>query len=1745
PLPAVPAVPRGPSTMGRREPLVDAVAEVLREWCSLLHTYLREQRYELFTVMRDLMFELFNGRRQLISQALPQDALVRLRQQLVQLIAYGNRLQNLDQVARSAEGEVLGQAGQAMALYREHLRLSCSDLRPGAPITTVSAEAFAPSPAASSLPRSTSVRMTRRNTAWDVPVEPTAFFHLSLDLDAFVASVCSSNERVELYFWLYDCQRDRQLSECFICELTENGVAADHDKIGRLRTVFLELTERELLEDDLYVVCRVVRRGRMVLGVDEAFRDASVDYASPGPLADGRFSTGDRGASDGHGTQAAGTLSESRLSNDIRRPVGVAVLSLREALRSHDTDRAEVLLGEHVLPIYKPATELNFAELHRAIISQQTSEFTRAPKAEAVCISLRLFRGDTDAIIRAHSNWLLDAARSLRLGFPDVVAPGLSRNHLYVRLVSGEFTHGLKRQVRSVECRVEVRNNADGHRLSDMIVRASGDHPMSYFSSMVLHHCNLPVWEEAFRLDIPVGQFEDAHLFFTFRHVNTYSTEGADEKNFAFGVLPLVGGDGCAIRDGERQLTLFKWDPRVVRPVVYLRCLVAPIVAGATEEAHSPVATTSSDVSIHAGLDASGGPRPQVLKDTFVLRSLLCSTRYSQASALINLLHWKRLVRNRRSDLISILYQFAFVDEMEIVKFLQDVFDALCEILGCTWYRDLHAADSARQVTTQAVTAVIRVLSIVNDRRFNNFQPVVAMYLARHMRAEDAWRDLLSTLRRFVDDPCNPDHAVTFRAALKVWNELIGFAVRSRALQRQGEYERDELAVDRKKREDDFHNELRGLFAELTRLMRVSEPQSVIGAQTIAARCVHRAFSVELIGCLGAEEVTQLAIQFIDAVGRRSFITGALRLRAVNDLVDGPLMDDSKTRPVITHAVVRWLSESLEAPDEGKPDKWRDSVQPAFAILIRLAERLREASSSRRAHRALCASNALSEYAAAEEASLSEAVTAVLTMLPKLAVACERLVNAEVPRAVKAASVHVFNESLDEVVGGASVDLAAVPPSALSGVGELAVAALMVFTLPTDEQLEGYLRSTLHIEGEEITVTFLMRLFEMLEAMLTETAFPRDWFNASLTVCRDGLRILRPIARLLIEAFIPEPMYSDQFRQPLWGAFFRVVLRLLSRPHLQQEQLTAQQRLVADELAGDLREEGAQLLRDTWSAIGWEQNGHRAGGYQVRFTQRLLSSFLDLGLSANATLRECACYVLFSVCFSEYVIYRNLKRVEVECMDKLDKLGVWQRASAEEVRLFFVRDLRRQFSAPGVPADLTKQSEGFLNNIHRFLELLFHVRSLPSGDEFEDERIVGTLKLLRFVKNIDQDEIYVKYVHQLVGVQARNQNLVEAGLTLKLHADMLDWSLERRVDSIAALQLPAQSAFERKEQLYLQILEYFNAGQAWELGVELCRELAHHYEHTVFDYTRLSDMLRQQAVLHENIVQKERYFSEYFRVGFYGKSFPPALRGRQYIYRGLEWEKIGAFCERIQNKYPAARLLKSSGPPSDHILSSDCQYVQITSVQPEPDRTRAMFTKGDIVPAAVRAYYEHNDVSTFSFSRPFRRNPSTQTSNEFLDLWTEKTVLVTEHPFPSMLRRAEIVRTVVTELSPIENAIIAMRAKNRELLALEKKYLVCVGSGRVSCNPFTMSLNGAVNAPVNGGVKLYKQAFLQNEQYLRGNPDKARFIHELDDAVLEQAEVISRCLDVHGRIVPTEMIPLHENLLQFFRVNFADEIKRL
>jgi dedicator of cytokinesis protein 3 len=57
-------------------------------------------------------------------------------------------------------------------------------------------------------------------------------------------------------------------------------------------------------------------------------------------------------------------------------------------------------------------------------------------------------------------------------------------------------------------------------------------------------------------------------------------------------------------------------------------------------------------------------------------------------------------------------------------------------------------------------------------------------------------------------------------------------------------------------------------------------------------------------------------------------------------------------------------------------------------------------------------------------------------------------------------------------------------------------------------------------------------------------------------------------------------------------------------------------------------------------------------------------------------------------------------------------------------------------------------------------------------------------------------------------------------------------------------------------------------------------------------------------------------------------------------------------------KHPSAELIDTTDEPNDSIKFGAQPYIQVTPVNPEPDRSAAIFTNLN-VPNQVRAYYEH------------------------------------------------------------------------------------------------------------------------------------------------------------------------------------------
>ncbi|KAG8760434.1 hypothetical protein FRC14_003131 [Serendipita sp. 396] len=1838
PAPPRPSLKSGDDTAaGATQPLIDEISSALREWHNLLFTYLSRRDYKLFQTVRDHVEELHLGRRQLLAQTLSADETVNLRRECVNRLVRGNVAQNLDVIVRhpawgglvtvDVEGDSDPRSWVgAIPMYAMQVALAYVDAN-RADVLSASRGSALGDIANSLVPRTTANASTTPTTAAftpDFPQFPTSvssntgipqsattnealhigtpsgghssakFFHVFLDLQAFVASPCSPGETAELYFSLYNKPDARFLTEEFCVILNHQGALArppsSHSTgepisaggLGKIRTLFTDLGAHDI-QESIYLVCRIVRNGSMKMS------GISSSSGYPGGL---------HGSSMRRGSEAVlNTLSENEVLNGpltagvtgtpftatfdgsnqfFRRPFGCAVLELTQ-LSKWTIDRSEATMAkEHTLPIFVPTREVTFSTLHQAIIASDTAEFEKSPRADMLAVTIKMFHGDAPTVIRENPSLLQDVPITSRLGFPDVVFPGDSRNEVYIKLWSGEFfsstntgsttPRGLIGRVpsfagalsgaRNVQVSIEVRHRS-GAVLENVISPGSGEAPMTVFHSMVFYRNNNPTFGELIKLLVPAEIMSQCHLFFTFRHRNSkegraslapttggskHGGESGGERPFAYAYLPLFPDGRAFIQDGPHTLVLYKAEKLPHIPPDLYYGAPAYVSPGMRPEA----------VPVPAHLAKGAIPT----FDSLVIRSFLCSTKITQNPELLGLLNWEQL--SDKNELRTILSKFTFVSEVEIVKFLRDIFDSLFSVL-------ISKVNDTGDMDDLIFNALVTVLGIVQDRRFTNFQPVLDVYIDKHFTCAPAASKIIKSMNRLLAEPTGTATASPLRNSLKVWHYIFRFVIRARELQRIKEANVGSGATI-EHFEQMFKKELTGHLSDVNKLMSTTRPESIIGAQTLAIQ--HFASILpDLAKVFTTVELVSVATHFSNSMPIPKGKLIIWKLIMYLQIVKGFLFENAQSRALLVESIVSWIKPYFGQYDEmlhvGQSDietakdaariSWLESTRLCITIVAVMLSQLQQ--------------GLVNPATLADRKLLRQEhdnVEYVLSLMPRLLDSYKEFQSPANAKALERTRSPATLVTVVPTVFPSSYPfslISSLPPNPKSssqatgiqvfncGLGEAAIVLLALILSSPRKHLIGFLEGILEIEGQENFSSLLSKIFKVGFSILNNDAFPKSWLNVNILAHKVLLKITDPISVLLMKHFIPDQKEAYQFNSNLWREGFTLLLKLLSSDQLVIEEFSPQKRRAVWRLAGDIRGEGAGILLRLWDALGWpesvSQNAGavtRYGGFQVALNS-LVGNVLDLCLSHHDQLRNNAVHILYSMIVSEYHLSEHFNDIETELVNKLDALFMSDSKGDDISRAFFISQLRLLFESSNVEEQLRQRVSDFLDSVDLFLELLMNVRELPEGDEYQDDRVIATLRLMNFIRRIGRDEIYIKYVHQLVNMHLQSQNYVEAALTLKLHADLYEWDLNSFVPPMVDLDLPQQSHFVRKETLCLLILDYLGKGKAWESAIEVCKELAFQHSEVTFNYHRLSEILLHQATLLEHIVTDQRYYSEYFRVAFYG-SFPVALRNKQFIYRGDVWEKYPAFCERMISKHPGAQLIKNSTEPSEEIRFGTVLYIQCTQVTPEPDRSLPIFTNPD-VPAAVRTYYEHSAINVFSCTRPFTKEGVPDEKPHFKDIWTEKTYFTTEESFPTVLRRSEVIEIQVVEISPLDNALLDVEQKTKELQVLEVKFSALSKTATsINATALSMALNSVVDTPPESGVPVYRDSFLRPD-YLARNPSQEPLLQKLRAAIDEQARVIDQCLKIHGALCAPEMISFHDTLMRFFRTNFHDEIQRL
>lgn len=558
-------------------------------------------------------------------------------------------------------------------------------------------------------------------------------------------------------------------------------------------------------------------------------------------------------------------------------------------------------------------------------------------RAEMLAVSVKIFRGDAKTIVRENMSLLQDAPMTLRLGFPDVVFPGDVRNELYIKLWSGDFAsshsgsgrlsvaslRGQMGQTSSnVQVTIEVRDQ-DGRPMENVISQGSGEPLMTQFHSMIFQRNNQPTFGELIKVQLPLQGVPQWHLFFTFRNrsgrerVVSRSAGDPLDRPFAFAFQPLFPDKRAFLEDGSHQLVLYRADRlSQITAEQYLAATPWLLSGQRPDQALVPP-------ELHRIAPA--------MKDSATIRSSLCSTKFTQNPVLLSLLNWEQLAD--RELLSTVLTKFTFVGEVEIVKFLRDIFDSLFGIL-------VSQNNQSGEMDHLVFNALVTVLGIVQDRRFSNFQPVLDVYIEQHFNCAAASSHMIHSMNRLLVNPTSNETASPLRAALKVWHYIFKFIARSRELQKVKELGMGGGATA-EHLESAFKRELRSHLSEVNRMMATPSPPSIIGTQTIALR---RFTSIlpELAKIFSTVELVTIATTFANAVASGKGKIVIWKLIMYLQIVKGFLFDNPQSRSLLVEAVVIWIKPHFGRFDEyshtqmNDPESARDTARISWLESVRL-----------------------------------------------------------------------------------------------------------------------------------------------------------------------------------------------------------------------------------------------------------------------------------------------------------------------------------------------------------------------------------------------------------------------------------------------------------------------------------------------------------------------------------------------------------------------------------------------------------------------------------------------------------------------------------------------------------------------------------------------------------------------------------------------------------------------------------------
>ncbi|TWW55587.1 Dedicator of cytokinesis protein 2 [Takifugu flavidus] len=582
-------------------PLVKEVTTTLREWGSIWRQLFVANKTERVKQVQRLMWELMEWRSQLLSGTLPSDEFKELKQKVTSKIDYGNKILELDQVVRDEDGNILDpERASVISLFRAHEEATVK-------INERIKE------------EQSNVQTDHSGISARIQSSPTHSLYV------FVRNfVCRIGEDSELFMSLYDPIKQTIISENYLVRWGSKGLPKEIDMLNNLKVVFTDLGNKDLSKEKIYLICQIVRVGRMELK----------------------------------------EINTKKWTQGLRRPFGVAVMDISDLIKGKvECDEEK----QFFIPFFPVIAENDF--LH-TLLNKVTS--SRGDSGgQGLWVTMKALIGDIVQIRKEYPH-LVDRSTVVarKLGFPEIIMPGDVRNDIYLTIQGGDFDKYNKTTQKNVEVIMWVCDE-EGKVIQNSICLGAGDKAVSEYRSVIYYQVKQPRWMETIKVAVPLEEMHRIHLRFMFRHRSSQESKDKSEKNFAMAFVRLMKEDGTVLQDGLHDLVVFKGDSKRMEDV---NCYLSlPSTRHHHDSHRSSVSLSRSSSSLSGG----GGGLSVSSRDSFTISTLVCSTKLTQNVGLLGLLKW----RTRPELLKGNLEKLKIIDGEEVVKFLQDTLDALFNIM--------------------------------------------------------------------------------------------------------------------------------------------------------------------------------------------------------------------------------------------------------------------------------------------------------------------------------------------------------------------------------------------------------------------------------------------------------------------------------------------------------------------------------------------------------------------------------------------------------------------------------------------------------------------------------------------------------------------------------------------------------------------------------------------------------------------------------------------------------------------------------------------------------------------------------------------------------------------------------------------------------------------------------------------------------------------------------------------------------